>query len=328
MVIRPEISIIVPVYNAVETLEKCVDSVLTQTFPNWELLLIDDGSMDGSVTLCEHYQQRDGRIVAMTQQHQGVSAARNLALSKARGRYVCFIDSDDFVDPDYLSCMYEHREADMVICGYYVDTYKDGTCIKQESHLPDDKNLTAGMNREVLLPLFMSGMVNINCNKLLRLDIIRNNDLNYKPQPVNEDYMFMLSYLHRAESVTTVLKPLYHWVRIEGKKTGVDSMPENLLELYNEAHRATESYFGNGKTADLCLYYSYNYLVLKYVKAFEEGGLAKEELKRKLDTFHHNLLVIRSYAAYQPKSRGEWLIHTLLKNGHFGLYRWLKKHIF
>ena len=322
-----EINIIIPVYNAAETLQKCVDSVLTQTFGNWKLILVDDGSDDGSLSLCRQYSEKDSRIVVLEQEHKGVSAARNLALSRAKGKYVCFIDSDDFVEPNYLSEMYAQRNADMVICGYYVDVYKDGNLIRQEQNIPENINMTTGMEREALLPLFMSGMININCNKLLHLDIIRKNNLQYKNQPVNEDYMFMLSYLKHAQSISTIVKPLYHWVRMEGQKSGVDSMPDNLLELYNDAHKETRKFFVNDHIADMCLYYSYNYLVLKYFAAFEKGNMIKAIFEQKLNAYHHNSLVKASYVAYHPKSKGEWIMHSLQKYGWFKTYYWLKCHI-
>ena len=327
MAISPEISIIVPVYNSVETLQKCVDSVFSQTFNNWELLLIDDGSDDDGLTFCLCYAEKDNRIVVLEQQHKGVSAARNLALDRAKGKYVCFIDSDDFVEPNYLSEMYALHNFDMVICGYYVDVYKDDNIIRQEQHLPENVNMTTGMQREVLLPLFMSGMININCNKLLHLDIIRKNNLKYKAQPVNEDYMFMLSYLQHAQAITTIAKSLYHWVRMEGRKSGVDSIPDNLLELYNDAHKETRKFFVNDCIADLCLYYSYNYLILKYFAALEEGNLMKDNFVQKLNAYHQNSLVKASYAAYHPQSKGEWLMHSLQKHGWFKIYYWLKCHI-
>jgi glycosyltransferase involved in cell wall biosynthesis len=325
--INYEISIIIPVFDAAKTLHKCVESVVCQVFSNWELILVDDGSNDDSVSICKQYAGIDNRIVVLQQKHQGVSAARNLALSKAKGKYVCFIDSDDYVEPDYLAQLLTHQDYDMVICGYYVDVYKDKALLKREQHSPEVINIPNIEKRDDLLPLFMSGMIHINCNKLLKMDIIRKHGLQYEPQPVNEDYMFMLSYLRHAHSITTVTNPLYHWVRIEGNKSGVDSMPDNLLELYNKAHIETRSYFGNNKTADLSLYYSYSYLILKYIIAYQEGQISKEEIKTRMKEFHINSLVRASYAAYQPKNKGEWLMHNLQKQGYFSLYRWLRKHL-
>lgn len=103
---RPEISILVPVYNAKEYLARCVDSIAAQTLPSWELLLIDDGSTDGSGALCDACAGRDGRIRVIHQENAGVSAARNTGLAAARGRYVGFVDADDWIEPGMFQALY------------------------------------------------------------------------------------------------------------------------------------------------------------------------------------------------------------------------------
>ena len=116
------ISIVVPVYNAEEYLKKCIDSILAQTYPNWELVLIDNGSTDESMEICRSYAQRDVRISAFHQyRNQGVSVARNLGMERCSGEFITFIDADDWVRRDYLEKLVKLQKkqaADMVICGY------------------------------------------------------------------------------------------------------------------------------------------------------------------------------------------------------------------
>lgn len=114
----PEIlySIIVPVYNAETTLHRCIDSILAQTEPNFELILVNDGSKDSSASIIDEYASLDKRIKVLHKVNGGVSSARNLGLSIIRGKYVTFIDSDDFVSPDYLSS-FNDENADLVIGG-------------------------------------------------------------------------------------------------------------------------------------------------------------------------------------------------------------------
>ena len=95
----PQISIVVPVYNV-----RCIDSILAQTFTDFELLLINDGSKDSSGLICDKYAEKDSRIRVFHKENGGVSRARNLGISNARGRWLCFIDSDDWVDKEYLHC--------------------------------------------------------------------------------------------------------------------------------------------------------------------------------------------------------------------------------
>lgn len=118
----PKISIIVPVYNAENYIDKCVDSILGQTFTDFELILIDDGSADHSPQLCDEYAKRDNRIIVIHQKNAGVGAARNAGLDAARGEYVAFVDSDDWIDLSFLEkCMENIQRAncDVCIAGFY-----------------------------------------------------------------------------------------------------------------------------------------------------------------------------------------------------------------
>lgn len=105
---RCKISVIVPIYKAEKTLSKCISSILEQSLPDFELLLIDDGSSDASSSICEDWADRDERIRVFHQQNAGVSAARNKGLVEATGEYVCFVDSDDWVKTDYLKIYMRH----------------------------------------------------------------------------------------------------------------------------------------------------------------------------------------------------------------------------
>lgn len=110
---QPEISIIIPVYNVEKYLERCLDSVLSQTFQDFEVLVVNDGSTDNSLSILEQYASRDSRIEIISQKNQGLSMARNNGLKNVQGNYVCFLDSDDFIDKNFLMELYnEARKAD------------------------------------------------------------------------------------------------------------------------------------------------------------------------------------------------------------------------
>lgn len=110
------ISIIVPIYNAEKFLASCIDSILSQTFKNFELLLIDDGSQDSSLSICQRYQQNDNRITVFHKSNEGVTAARKYGVEKAKGEYICFVDADDIIPKNSLALLYkEHDNADMII---------------------------------------------------------------------------------------------------------------------------------------------------------------------------------------------------------------------
>ena len=125
------ISIIIPVYNVKLYLDNCIQSVIQQSYTDFECILVDDGSTDGSSEICDQWAEKDNRIIIVHQPNGGVSSARNKGLEQAKGEYICFIDSDDWVDVDYLSAMINNlkeKETDLIICGL-TQEFKDRNCI-------------------------------------------------------------------------------------------------------------------------------------------------------------------------------------------------------
>ena len=324
---EPIISIIIPVYNAASTIVDCVESVFSQDFEDWELLLVDDGSVDESLLLCRELAQRDGRVSVMEQSHQGVAAARNKGLEWAHGTHICFIDGDDVIEVNHLNELYSQKEYDMVICGYSVDEYDvDGILIGQTKHLPVDiclKNLKS--NRKCLKELFIVGMIHINCNKLLKTEIIRRYDLCYKGIPVNEDYMFMLQYLMHADSLCTIRTSTYHWNRIINRRTGVSSLPDNLLNIYTDAHSLTRVFFDDEEIAATIMYNTYYLVALRYLAAIETGLLSIAEGWGKLHNLMDDKMVLLSFNSRKNVAHGEWIMNVLLKNHMFSLFYVLNK---
>ena len=119
------ISIIVPVYNSSKVLEKCIDSILAQTYKSFELILIDDGSSDGSGKICDKYADIDDRLKVYHRANYGVSASRNFGTEKAKGEWISFIDSDDYIDTTYLESFFPNNliESDLVFQGIRISDH-------------------------------------------------------------------------------------------------------------------------------------------------------------------------------------------------------------
>ena len=111
-----KISVIVPVYNVISCISRCIDSLLEQTLTDWELLLIDDGSSDGSALICDDYSSKDKRIKVFHKENGGVSSARNLGIEQASGDWIVFVDSDDWCEPNYLSDFFVENQ---IVIDYY-----------------------------------------------------------------------------------------------------------------------------------------------------------------------------------------------------------------
>lgn len=313
----PSVSIIIPVYNAAETLDKCVSSVLAQSFNDWELLLVDDGSVDDSLAICARHCKSDSRINLLTKEHGGASSARNLALGKIQGQYVCFIDADDSVATTYLESLFQCKDYEMVICGYSVDYYGErGDFIRQEIFCPTNLVLSPIYDRTQLIPLFKSGMIHINCNKLLHADIIQKYDICFPAIPVNEDYLFMLEYLEHCQSIKTIQTPLYHWRRVKGIEYSLSSFSFDQVNVYNEAHLLTTRFFNDRKVAGQILYYSYYWQVLKYLEHIENGDAHFHDLAHLMQ----NELLKEAFFFYEPSSQGERILLFLLKNKFYHLF--------
>lgn len=121
----PKVSVIVPVYNVENYIRKCLDSIISQTLKDIEIILVDDGSEDNSGKICDEYAEKDSRIIVIHQKNNGLSNARNTGLNIASGEYIGFVDSDDYIKSEMYSEMYqtaEKTDADMVLCNYSYDT--------------------------------------------------------------------------------------------------------------------------------------------------------------------------------------------------------------
>lgn len=211
----PTISVIVPVYNAALSLHRCVDSILAQSFTDWELLLIDDGSVDGSSVICDRYAQDDGRIRVIHKANEGVAATRRRGIDEARGKYSLQVDSDDWAEPTMLEELYataESQEADMVICDFYYD-YNGRKPVKHISQEPSGPGCES-----VLMDLLKGGRLRPYCwNKLVRHECYRKYGV-IIPSDIShgEDFLICLSLLRHPEMRVAYLpKAFYHYVHSE-----------------------------------------------------------------------------------------------------------------
>ena len=205
---NPSISVIIPVYKAEQYLRKCVDSILNQTFQDMEVLLVDDGSPDGSGKICDEYAAKDSRVRVFHKDNGGVSSARQCGLDNARGEYLIHADPDDWVEPDMLAELYVKAKAecaDMVICDFYWDR---GNSVYVGRQKP-----TALDHETVLSDLFLH-LHGSCCNKLVRVELFRKYDIGFKDGlSFCEDLMINARLLRNPLKIAYLDKPFYHYVQ-------------------------------------------------------------------------------------------------------------------
>ena len=161
------ISVIVPVYKVEKYIHKCVDSIINQTYKNLEIILVDDGSPDECGKICDEYAEKDNRIIVIHQKNSGQCVARNMGLKKMSGEYVAFVDSDDYLEKDYLQKMREGiQDKQMAISGFkQVDFY--GNVLK-EVFIKDNYIRITEENSEKLVELIDNSSFGISANKLYK----------------------------------------------------------------------------------------------------------------------------------------------------------------
>ena len=218
----PEISIIIPVYNVERKIQRCLDSVKHQTFSDFELILVNDGSTDKSGEICDKYVANDERFKVIHQNNQGVSVARNAGINIAKGRYITFIDSDDYVNGDFLSNLYAticSSGADIAMCNYYM-VFEDRTdvCMK---HGYSSGNI---LEKDEIKSVFYKHIQDNDCtigyfslwNKIYRSNLIRENHIFLDTEmSFGEDMMFIMQCLKFSNKIAFIEEPLYYYEMTE-----------------------------------------------------------------------------------------------------------------
>lgn len=266
----PTYSIIIPVYNTKNFLVKCIESLKKQTYRDFEVILVDDCSTDGSYELCCEVSKEDSRFITLKQpENKRQSAARNLGLEHASGKYVLFIDSDDYVENNLLESISEYMKdysCDLLTWGMYYDIIKKNGDISITSsplNAREFKSLKYPSPQDwndVILNTFFASP----CNKLYRTDIIKKNNLKFDEMCVDfEDFIFNIDYCRYVESFTVVTEPFYHYHIPEGqiapikRKWGLVNRFEVSRKVYDAVEKFIISQKCESKQLDKLMLYTY-----------------------------------------------------------------------
>ena len=277
------VSIIVPAYNCIESLECCVGSIRQQTYTNFELMLVDDGSTDGSGELCDKLAAEDTRIRVIHKPNGGVSSARNAGIDAATGGYITFCDSDDYLEPDYLEALIQAAESNPD-CGHIWCCFQTVTGYQKENAAP---NYTSAKS---LLCYTLQDYMSLHemwldaepWNKLYRTDIVQTAKVRFPEDlSLGEDWLFNLAYIDASanEKIVVVTKPLYNYMR--GNDESLDSKyRKDLLDIYRRLNDTCLSYLRKWKLPTEQIEKFYNSRFYLYEKVLRNTMRAPDKTKR------------------------------------------------
>lgn len=228
---QPLISIVVPIYNCERYLEKCVDSLVNQSFQNIEIILIDDGSKDRSLEICNQYKAKDNRIKVFSQNNSGVSSARNLGISIATGKWISFVDSDDFVEHELYSKMKYlmdiHSDSELY-CFNYISDENDKEVIINGKNVFEELN-----SSEIQIGIFEKEYINgFVWNKIFSTNILRIDNMKFDTEIFGcEDLLFCFNYIKKIKKSVYINDALYHYVKHNSSSSNVSYGLKQLTSL-------------------------------------------------------------------------------------------------
>lgn len=312
------ISVIVPAYNCVNSLAYCVHSVQQQTFSDWELILVDDGSTDGSNKLCDKFAAEDNRIRVIHKPNGGVSSARNTGIDAANGEYITFCDSDDYLEPDYLETLVQTAESNPD-CGHIWCCFQTVTGYQKENAEPNYISAESVLHYTLndYMTLHEMWLDSGPCNKLYRTDVIKGAEILFPEDlSLGEDLLFNLAYIDASANsrIVVVCRPLYNYVR--GNDNSLDSKyRSDLLDIYRRINAVLLSHLYKWQVSGLQLQKFFNGRFYSYERVLRNTMDAPN--KGKSEKIKWNTLFMRSAEFREVLRARNCFIHPFYLIGYW-----------
>ena len=310
----PKISVIVPVYNVEKYLNRCVDSILNQTFADFELILVDDGSPDNSGKICDEYAKKDKRVVVIHKENGGLSDARNAGIDIARGGYVTFIDSDDWIDSEYLNVLYKNatdNEADISAVNLHkeYDDKRDRACSVVEGTYVGAESMDYLYNPEMAI------YINVACAKLYKISLFEN--IRYPVGRLHEDGFTTYKLYFRAKKVHFANDDLYYYYQRNDSIMNENFSIRRIDEYFVYRERAdffkenemSKQFIDNEKTRLACIFT----LTVK----LKQSKISKKEKNKYYKIFKQDVKQIKHHLTALSKKQK---INTTLYSFSVGLF--------
>ena len=284
-----KVSVIIPVYNVKKYLHQCIDSVLCQEYPDFEIVLVDDGSTDGSGKICDEYAARDTRIIVVHQPNAGLSGARNRGLKEATGTYVCFLDSDDYWENEYFlsSLTGKALGKDLILFGMKKYVERSGRLI--ESAVPVGDELPDGKD-ELFAYLINHGQFTASaCTKMVKRELLSANDIFFREGVTSEDIEWSGKVLLCSKSAVYVDVSGYIYRQRENSitstmtKRNILDLEENIVRSIHHAEKALRK--TDRMYAVIMSYIAYQFATLLLCAHNVRGNMYPEIRKMKKYTY-------------------------------------------
>lgn len=303
-----DISIIVPIYNVEKYLEDCINSIINQTFKNFELILVDDGSTDKSGEICDKFVHIDNRIRVIHQVNKGISGTRNMGIDISKGKYILFIDGDDYIHPKMCEILYnqiEFNNSDLAIF-QFKRTKKD--YYNQIINNIGTINAMKISNKKALEKLYIEGNSEfIFCwSKLYKKELFDN--IKFDEGRIYEDQLISKNILYRANNIIYLPIPLYYYRYRQGSYTNLSFNKNNLDIIY--AYKEDLVFFNKinykfkYKIEEKYIFYLFKY----YFIAKHELCDCKKELKNIRRDFSKCLPILLKSSMFKSKEKIAWII--------------------
>ncbi len=321
-------SIIVTIYNGEAFLTQCLDSILKNSAGNYELIIIDDGSTDGTGVICEDYEGRHDHVRYVRTPNRGIGNARQAGIEAASGEYIIFVDGDDLWDESFKLCKLEEEIekscADLYIFGYVLrrinrDGFSDSRYTLDASTFEDWRD-----NQERFLSYFPNGLMFFCWNKIFRRQCIVDNNVTSVQQHM-EDFRFVLDFLKVAGKVVFLSGEYYIHMK-RGIPSLVSTTRHGMLEGQNICHNLFLSLFDAEYEAQIHQIMASAYLgtVCRHLSLIEKREDEAKSLNV-LDDIHENDLAQMAFRHYHPSSFSEKVSFFLVRNGRFSSLRKYRK---
>lgn len=284
---KPKISIIVPIYNVEKYLNKCIKSILSQEFKDFEVILVNDGSPDNCSEICDDYLLIDNRVKVIHKANGGLSSARNAGLEIAKGDYIGFVDSDDWISKDMYKVLYNlclENDCEIAEC-CYKKVYSEENI--EEMKVEYDTKILS--NLEVLEEMYKGGFAGstVSWNKLYKKELFK--DVRFPQGKLNEDQFTTYKLYYKSKNIVAINRCMYYYYQSNESITRGEFSIKRLDAI--EALEDTRNFYKENKLNDLILWHDtlYSFILIKYYFILLEEGKQYDELRKKIKSYYRKL---------------------------------------